>query len=368
MIERIIAVVMVGVILICVSIFSGQLFAHGLGISKVARNKVLIGSIILPFTYVLSFIAVRTSNSWFLSSLYVAINIVGGIVFYVFIGAVMLAVILFIGYVTKTTIPHTISLSILLLSISLSVVGFIQSQIIKTVSYEVVLPNAPSSWEGKRAVLVSDTHFSVINNKRFSEKVVKKIKHENPDMVFHAGDFYDGPKIILPPITDPWKELAKQYPVFYAPGNHEGYGDYTTFIQSIAATGAVVLEDTVTTYEGVSIAGLRYRDKGKSEETNAILSQLALNPTTSTILINHPPTFQKEILNYPIDLMVSGHTHNGQFWPMRYLVKRIYGKYTYGLQKDAALTTITTSGVGTFGPPLRLFNTPEIVVITFRKK
>ena len=368
MIERIIAVVMVGVILVCVSIFSGQIFAHGLGIAKVARDKVLLGSITLPFVYILNLVAIRASNSWFMSSIYLIVNIIGGVVFYLFIGAILLAVILSLGYITKITIPHSVSLFILFGAISLSIVGFIQSRIIKTVSYEVTIPHLPPNWEGKRALLVSDTHFSVINSKRFSKQVVERIKKEYPDIILHAGDFYDGPKIVLPPITAPWKELASQYPVFYAPGNHEGYGDYTAFIKSIKETGAVVLEDTVVTHDGVHIAGLRYRDKRARKETDAVLSRLPLDTSTATILINHLPTFQEEISKYPIHLMVLGHTHNGQFWPVNYLVKRIYGKYTYGLQKDETLSTITTSGVGTFGPPLRLFNTPELVIITFRTK
>lgn len=66
--------------------------------------------------------------------------------------------------------------------------------------------------------------------------------------------------------------------------------------------------------------------------------------------------------------MVSGHTHRGQFWPLNYIVKAIYGKYIYGMNVDDTLTTLTTSGVGTAGPPMRLFNSPEIVVINFQKE
>ncbi|MCC6198873.1 hypothetical protein IT401_01505 [Candidatus Nomurabacteria bacterium] len=58
--------------------------------------------------------------------------------------------------------------------------------------------------------------------------------------------------------------------------------------------------------------------------------------------------------------------HNGQFWTMNYLIKGIYGRFSHGMQKYENMTVITSSGIGTFGPPYRLFNTPELILITFR--
>lgn len=87
-----------------------------------------------------------------------------------------------------------------------------------------------------------------------------------------------------------------------------------------------------------------------------------------SILINHPPTALAAAHEAGVDLQVSGHTHNGQFWPMTYLVRKIYGQYYYGLKAYEDMQVITSSGVGTFGPPFRLFNPPEIVLITFQTK
>jgi len=82
-------------------------------------------------------------------------------------------------------------------------------------------------------------------------------------------------------------------------------------------------------------------------------------------VLNHEPVFQELLKQSGAFLVVSGHVHNGQFWPGTYVARPFYGKYTYGLQKLGDFTSITTGGAGTYGPPMRTFNTPEIVTILF---
>jgi predicted MPP superfamily phosphohydrolase len=256
----------------------------------------------------------------------------------------------------------------LLLSVGLllGVTGFIQSRIIKITEYDYVLPSTLQSWDNKTAILVSDTHFGLVNHEKFSNKVVKAIIESKPDFVLHAGDFYDGPANDTLPITLSWNELTKTIPVFYSPGNHEEYGDYNSFLTSIKNANVTVITDSYVEYDGMQIAGITYRNKNQLDVADNVIRSLKLDKTKPTILINHPPTFQQSAKDAGIDLMVSGHTHRGQFWPLNYIVKAIYGKYTYGKNVDNTITTITTSGVGTAGPPMRLFNTPELVKITFK--
>jgi predicted MPP superfamily phosphohydrolase len=86
----------------------------------------------------------------------------------------------------------------------------------------------------------------------------------------------------------------------------------------------------------------------------------------ATILINHPPTAFAAPHEYGVNLIVSGHTHRGQTWPFRYITRKVYGKYDYGMRPYETLTSITSNGIGTFGPPIRLFNSPEVVLIHFK--
>lgn len=260
------------------------------------------------------------------------------------------------------------ALIILSLSILISILGLYQAKNITITYTSISIPNLPEDWIGRKAVLVSDTHFGLVNQELFSDKVINKILSINPDLVLHAGDFYDGPTISLFPITTSWKRLADKIPVFFAPGNHEEYGEsYGAFIRSIRNAGIIVLEDDLTEFEGVQIIGLKYRYDTDSTDLPILFNKLGVEKDKVNIVINHPPTGLESSSNAGIDLQVSGHTHNGQMWPINYIVKNIYGDQTYGLSRYKDLQILTTRGVGTFGPPFRTFNQAEIVVIEFVK-
>lgn len=365
---RIIFLVVITATTFSISLLTAKIYALGLRASPQTTRILLIIGTLAPLLFVLTMFFSRATKSAVVNALAYPINALGGIIFYLFITGVVLGIILFVAYLTNTTLPVFVSTCFLLGGLGLGIGGLIQATTIKTVAYTVTLPKAPESWEGKRAVLVSDTHFGIINHKKFSEKVVDAILEVDPDFVMHAGDFYDGPANDTTPITASWKRLTAQIPVFYAPGNHEEYGDYAGFLTSIKNADITALVDSMTLYEGVQIAGITYRDKNQYKSAAVALKALPVDSTKPLILINHPPTFQDTVETIGTDLMVSGHTHRGQFWPLQVIVKRIYGKYIYGLNTDGSLITITTSGVGTAGPPLRLFNTPELVVITFTTK
>jgi predicted MPP superfamily phosphohydrolase len=90
-----------------------------------------------------------------------------------------------------------------------------------------------------------------------------------------------------------------------------------------------------------------------------------ISPQTPAIVLNHEPSFQEQLTQAGVFLVVSGHTHNGQFWPGNFLARRIYKEYTYGLVSKGAFQSVTTNGVGTAILPMRTFNTGEIVLLHF---
>ncbi|MEZ4114296.1 MAG: hypothetical protein R3B65_02550 [Candidatus Paceibacterota bacterium] len=118
----------------------------------------------------------------------------------------------------------------------------------------------------------------------------------------------------------------------------------------------------------MNIVGFEIQKQKVDKEVSDILDSMNIRNESTTFVINHPPTFLETLDSKGVDLMFSGHTHRGQFWPLRYITKSIYGKYYYGHNKFKNLQTITTSGVGTAGPPIKLFNTPEIMEIKFISK
>ena len=68
------------------------------------------------------------------------------------------------------------------------------------------------------------------------------------------------------------------------------------------------------------------------------------------------------------DIMLCGHTHNGQIFPFNFLTKKIYKGYNFGLKHNKNLAVYTTSGIGSWGPPQRIGTVSELVVISFVKK
>ncbi len=364
--SRILLILLFAFIIIFITVFTAHIYSKEFNLSSHHSKNLMVALLFAPLAFMASLIADRTAKWGMGPKLYTIINTIAGLFFFAFLGAVILGLLMLITNTTNIAFPSPLANIILGTAVALGLLGVVQSRYFKVVERTVVLPNAPLSWHGKKAVLVSDTHFGLVNHKKFSDRIVQKIIALEPSFVLHGGDFYDGPKVKMEPLTESWRALTDRVPVFYTSGNHESYGDYHAFIDSIRAAGITVLLDEKTIHDGVQIAGMTYREGQKSAEADEAITKLALDPTTPSILINHPPTSLLAAKNAGVNLMVSGHTHNGQFWPLTYVVRKVYGKYHYGHTSYETMDTITSSGVGTWGPAIRLFNTPELVVINFK--
>ncbi len=340
---------------------STEVYITALHIGKAAAGTIHTAAIIFWILFMFSYFSGEIVSGAHIRFIYRLCNIILGVMFYLFLGSIVLSIL----FAVFPTMGSTVAWGIIGISFVLSIIGLIQARSITTTSYTVLLKNAPISWRGKKAVFLSDTHFGLMNHKHFSDKVVSSILSLNPDLVLHGGDFYDGPTIPTAPITNSWKKLTEKIPVFYTSGNHEMYGPYELFIQSIRDAGVTVLLDEKITHNGVEIAGITYRAKGQDGKVQEVLTSLSLDPSLDTILINHPPTFHTGAEAAGATLMLSGHTHRGQFSPIGLLTWIIYRKYNYGINSTKNMTSITSRGVGTAGPPMRLFNRPELVVIEF---
>lgn len=340
---------------------TAEVYITALHITPYWVTAIHTGIVLFGILFLFSFFSGEMISGAHIRLIYRVCNIVFGVMFYLFLGSILLSILLALF----PTISPSIALGIIVGSILLSLLGLLQARDITTTTYTVSLPNAPLSWNTKTAVFLSDTHFGLMNHKRFSNKIVNKILSLNPDLVLHGGDFYDGPTIDTTLITASWKKLTEKIPMFYTSGNHELYGPYDLFITSIRDAGITVLLDEKTIHDGVQIAGITYRAKGSDTEAQKILESLSIDTAIPLILINHPPTFHSSAISAGTTVMLSGHTHRGQFSPIGLLTRLIYKKYNYGLHITEAMSAITSRGVGTAGPPMRLFNAPELVVIRF---
>ncbi len=229
----------------------------------------------------------------------------------------------------------------------------------------VRLANLPAAWRGRRAALISDIHLGHVRNGGFLRRLVAKILEEEPDAIFVAGDLYDGTAINERRAAEPLNELVAPQGVYFVAGNHEQFGDDSKYLNAIAAAGVRVLSNEKVEVDGLQIIGIPYRSATQNGQLASALHAIGLDRDRASILLTHAPDHPEIAEAAGVSLQLSGHTHLGQFLPWSWMARRIYRQFVYGLSRIGKMQVFTSSGAGTWGPPLRLGSNPEIVMLQF---
>jgi predicted MPP superfamily phosphohydrolase len=229
----------------------------------------------------------------------------------------------------------------------------------------VKLPNLPESWRGRVAALVSDTHLGHVRGAGFLRRIVATLTRLQPDIVFIAGDLYDGTVAKVNELAAPLAMLAVPWGAYFVAGNHEEFSDSTKYFDAVKRSGVRVLNNEKVTVDGLQIVGVHYRDSANDDRFRAALRDAAVDRNRASILLTHAPDRVGITEAEGISLQLSGHTHGGQFFPFTWITSRLYGKFVYGLQRLGNLLVYTSYGAGTWGPPLRVGTKSEIVLLQF---
>jgi predicted MPP superfamily phosphohydrolase len=229
----------------------------------------------------------------------------------------------------------------------------------------VRLANLPAAWRGRKAALISDVHLGHVRNGSFLRRMVAKILREAPDAIFIAGDLYDGTAIDAGRAAEPLNKLTAPNGVYFVAGNHEQFGDDSKYLQAIAAAGVRVLSNEKVEVDGLQIVGVPYRNAAPGAHFASVLHGVRLDRDRASILLTHAPDHPEIAEAAGVSLQLSGHTHLGQFIPWSWMARRIYRQFVYGLSRIGKMQVFTSSGAGTWGPPLRLGSNPEIVMLEF---
>jgi uncharacterized protein len=230
----------------------------------------------------------------------------------------------------------------------------------------VRLANLPVTWRGRKAALISDLHLGHVRNGSFLRRLVAMVLREKPDAIFIAGDLFDGTAIDAPHAAEPLKELTAPHGVYFVAGNHEQFGNDTKYLNAVAAAGVRVLSNEVVEVDGMQIIGVPYRNAVERSRLASILHAIGLDRDRPSILLTHAPDNPDVAETAGVSLQLSGHTHLGQFVPWSWIARRIYRQFVYGLNRIGKMQIFTSSGAGTWGPPLRLGSNPEIVLLEFQ--
>ena len=248
--------------------------------------------------------------------------------------------------------------------------GLFNARITRIRRVSVQLPGLPASWRGRRAVILSDLHLGPINAARFCRRLAGLAARFQPDIVFLPGDLFDGTKGDLDRLVSPLSELKPPLGFFFSTGNHEEFTDRAHYLEAVKGAGIRVLANELVNVDGVQIAGVFYHDAASPLRMKAVLdglhaNGLTLDRTRPAILLNHAPTRLPIVEQAGFSLQLSGHTHGGQFLPFTWITRSIYGPFTRGLRRFGALQVYTSTGAGTWGPPMRVGARPEIVYLIF---
>lgn len=246
-----------------------------------------------------------------------------------------------------------------------SLYGIVNAAWTRVRRVSVKLPNLPASWRGRVAALVTDTHLGHVRGFRFMRRIVTTLTRLRPDIVFIAGDMYDGTVARVRELAQPWARLAAPQGAFFVLGNHEQFSDSAKYLDAVEHSGVRVLNNEKVTIDGLQIVGVHYSDSTNDDHFRSVLRQADVDRDRASILLTHAPDRLRIAEEEGFSLQLSGHTHGGQFFPFTWITSRIYGKFVYGLQRLGNLIVYVSYGAGTWGPPLRLGTTPEIVLIQF---
>ena len=230
----------------------------------------------------------------------------------------------------------------------------------------VRLANLPESWRGRKAALISDIHLGHVRNGSFLRRMVAKILKEEPDAIFIAGDLYDGTAIDAARAAEPLSELTAPHGVYFVAGNHEQFRDDSKYLSAISAAGVRVLRNEKINADGLQIVGVPYNHAVQDGHFASVLRDMHLDRDCASILLTHAPDHPEIAEAAGISLQLSGHTHLGQFLPWSWMARRMYRQFVYGLSRIGRMQVFTSSGAGTWGPPLRLGSNPEIVMLEFQ--
>lgn len=207
-----------------------------------------------------------------------------------------------------------------------------------------------------RFVQITDVHIGS-RSQSFLESVIYKINQLEPDFVCITGDFIDASGIQMSEL----KSLKSiNGPIYFCTGNHEKYEDLDEILNRLSALGVNVLRNDALRFRAdIQVIGID--DMEDALQVKKQLQHIDVDQRVFSLLLYHRPRGLADAAEAGIDLMLSGHTHNGQIVPFNLMVRRVFdmvnGMYRHG---DARL--YVSQGTGTWGPVMRFGTQSEITL------
>lgn len=342
---------------------------------------VILFNIIFTFL-VFSYPIARIAGKWLPGNLADSLAFIGGLWFaailYFSLAIVLLDLIMliinsipaFYSFFTKNILLFNgIAFGSVVVSTSILIIyGYFNASSPQVKNLHIPINKNAHGIKNLHIVFASDIHLGHIIGKTYLTKILTKINKLNPDLVLFPGDLVDEE---LKPVIDKnlgelFRSLNPKYVVFAVTGNHEYIGGAEQAVKYLSQFGITFLRDEVIKIDNsFYVAGRedisRLSFYGKQRKTiTGLLS--GANSGLPVIMMDHQPIALGEAAAAGVDLQISGHTHHGQMWPLQAITQLAF-KLSWGYTKIADSHFYVSSGVGSWGPRVRIGNRPEIVSI-----
>lgn len=256
------------------------------------------------------------------------------------------------------------------LSIALSFIiclyGYFDALNIRTERLVIGTDKLPAWTDRLTIVQISDVHLGLINRCDRLVGILEKVKAAKPDIFVSTGDLVDAQIDHLPGLPELLQDIRTKYGNYAVTGNHEYYAGIERSLEFTRKAGFTVLRGESKDIGPIVIAGVDDRTSAQVKAGAPAPDRETLAGTDRArkfvLFLKHQPHPDPDAVGL-FDLMLSGHTHNGQIWPFTYLVKSVHpliaGRYDVG----KGSVVYTSRGSGTWGPPIRFLASPHVTVI-----
>ena len=370
-------IIFIAIVLSIYSLANLYIFFKGLhSLPALRSSKVLYAVVFAVLAFV--FIAGKLLEAWHSSVISDILNIAGGFwlafmlygFLFLLISDVVLILLRIPGIIHGEGIVQYKKwafLLTLLVSFLLIAGGFVNSLIPRVKTYNIAIGKAAGIGQF-RVAAVSDIHLGSEIRKRSMIKLSGILMKLKPDLVLLLGDIVDGEigPVLRGDLLKYFSCPGCDFGLYAITGNHEFIGGAKRTIPYIESKGIRLLKDEIVTINGgIQIIGRLDRSSERFYgKPRAGLDELIskVDTTKPVILLDHQPFGLDQAAKYGVDLQLSGHTHNGQFWPLNHVVRWIY-ELSYGYMKKGKTQYIVSSGFGLWGPKIRSGSNSEVLLL-----
>ena len=236
------------------------------------------------------------------------------------------------------------------------------------VRYEVSLPGMPQALDGTKLTAISDLHLGAMIGPDWLQARVAQVQALKPDMILVLGDIFEGHGTSTAAFIPALRSLSAPLGVWTVDGNHESHGG----LPGAAAAPDVnplrtLRNELVQPAPGLFLAGRRSLSMHGPAQIVPAWNPDENHLPGGMILLAHVPLAAESAARAGVGLMLSGHTHGGQLWPLS-IVTRMLNPLLAGQYNIEGMTVLVCRGTGTWGPRMRLWRPGEIMVITLHSR